>query len=126
VFLVGILHACLLSLTQFSLAVINAGVLTSAFSAGNSLLYGTSRQIYGLALRGQAPRIFAKTTKVGSLYLYLLLVLTSIPIGGTSDYCLMLLLHLDSSVVHGIIRGGFYRLKLVEQPGRNPWILHMG
>lgn len=46
------------------IAVINAGVLTSAFSAGNSGLYTASRQIYGLALRGQAPRIFAKTTKV--------------------------------------------------------------
>ncbi|KAJ7141760.1 amino acid permease/ SLC12A domain-containing protein [Mycena crocata] len=45
--------------------VINAGVLTSAFSAANALLYGTSRQLYGLALRGQAPRIFAKTTKKG-------------------------------------------------------------
>ncbi|KAJ6629583.1 amino acid permease/ SLC12A domain-containing protein [Mycena sp. CBHHK59/15] len=46
-------------------SVINAGVLTSAFSAANSLLYGASRQIYGLALRGQAPRILAKTTKGG-------------------------------------------------------------
>ncbi|KAJ6562656.1 amino acid permease/ SLC12A domain-containing protein [Mycena capillaripes] len=46
-------------------SVINAGVLTSAFSAGNSGLYGSSRQIYGLALRGQAPRILAKTTKGG-------------------------------------------------------------
>ncbi|KAJ6629695.1 amino acid permease-domain-containing protein [Mycena sp. CBHHK59/15] len=44
-------------------SVINAGVLTSAFSAANSLLYDASRQIYGLALRGQAPRILAKTTK---------------------------------------------------------------
>ncbi|KAJ7785219.1 amino acid permease/ SLC12A domain-containing protein [Mycena maculata] len=46
-------------------SVINAGVLTSAFSASNSGLYGSSRQLYGLALRGQAPRIFAKTTKGG-------------------------------------------------------------
>ncbi|KAJ7625664.1 amino acid permease/ SLC12A domain-containing protein [Roridomyces roridus] len=46
-------------------SVINAGVLTSAFSAGNSLLYASSRQLYGLALRGQAPRIFARTTKGG-------------------------------------------------------------
>ncbi|KAJ6544421.1 amino acid permease/ SLC12A domain-containing protein [Mycena capillaripes] len=45
--------------------VINAGVLTSAFSAGNSLLYTASRQMYRLALRGQAPRILAKTTKGG-------------------------------------------------------------
>nr|GAT55188.1 predicted protein [Mycena chlorophos] len=46
-------------------SVINAGVLTSAFSAGNSGLYGTSRILYGLGLRGQAPSIFAKTTKAG-------------------------------------------------------------
>ncbi|KAJ7161845.1 amino acid permease/ SLC12A domain-containing protein [Mycena crocata] len=46
-------------------SVINAGVLTSAFSAGNSGLYMSSRQIYGLALRGQAPRVLAKTTKSG-------------------------------------------------------------
>ncbi|KAJ7032384.1 amino acid permease/ SLC12A domain-containing protein [Mycena alexandri] len=46
-------------------SVINAGVLTSAFSAGNSALYGSSRIIYGLALRGQAPRALAKTTKNG-------------------------------------------------------------
>ncbi|KAJ7193570.1 amino acid permease/ SLC12A domain-containing protein [Mycena pura] len=46
-------------------SVINAGVLTSAFSAANTDLYLASRQIYGLALRGQAPRVFAKTTKAG-------------------------------------------------------------
>ncbi|KAJ7185208.1 amino acid permease/ SLC12A domain-containing protein [Mycena filopes] len=46
-------------------SLINAGVLTSAFSAGNSALYGSSRQIYGLALRGQAPRVLAKATKGG-------------------------------------------------------------
>ncbi|KAF7316516.1 Amino acid permease/ SLC12A domain-containing protein [Mycena indigotica] len=46
-------------------SVINAGVLTSAFSAGNTGLYTSSRQLYGLALRGQAPKVFAKTTKAG-------------------------------------------------------------
>ncbi|KAK6996015.1 amino acid permease/ SLC12A domain-containing protein [Favolaschia claudopus] len=46
-------------------SVVNAGVLSSAFSAGNAGLYQTSRQLYGLALRGQGPRIFAKTTKNG-------------------------------------------------------------
>ena len=45
--------------------IINAGVLTSAFSAGNSGLYGASRMLYGLSLRGQAPRFFSKTTKKG-------------------------------------------------------------
>ncbi|CAK5263838.1 unnamed protein product [Mycena citricolor] len=46
-------------------SIINAGVLTSAFSAGSSGLYGTSRKLYGMALRGQAPRIFATTTPGG-------------------------------------------------------------
>jgi amino acid transporter len=45
--------------------IINAGVLTSAFSASNSGLYGSSRTIYGLSLRGQAPKILSKTTKSG-------------------------------------------------------------
>ncbi|KAJ7778864.1 amino acid permease/ SLC12A domain-containing protein [Mycena olivaceomarginata] len=54
-----------LAMTRPRTAVINAAVLTSAFSAANSLLYFSSRQLYGLALRGQAPRIFAKTTKDG-------------------------------------------------------------
>ena len=46
-------------------SIINAGVLTSAFSAGNSGMYGGSRILYGLALRGQAPKFFAKTTRNG-------------------------------------------------------------
>ncbi|KAF8324365.1 general amino acid permease 1 [Cantharellus anzutake] len=45
--------------------VINACVFTSAFSAGNSFLYTSSRILYGLALRGQAPRFFAHTTSRG-------------------------------------------------------------
>jgi yeast amino acid transporter len=45
--------------------VVNAGVFTSAFSAGNSFLYTSSRVLYGLALRGQAPRVFIKCTKEG-------------------------------------------------------------
>ncbi|RSH90207.1 hypothetical protein EHS25_001541 [Saitozyma podzolica] len=57
-------------------SIINAGVLTSAFSAANSGLYGTSRQLYGLAIRGQAPKIFAKTTKTG-LPIYALILPTA-------------------------------------------------
>jgi len=54
--------------------IINAGVLTSAFSAANSFLFCSSRILYGLALRRQAPRIFAKCTKKG---LPIVAVLTS-------------------------------------------------
>ena len=45
--------------------IINACVFTSAFSAGNSFLYASSRVLYGLALRGQAPRILSYCTKGG-------------------------------------------------------------
>jgi len=45
--------------------LVNAGVFTSAFSAGNSFLYTSSRVLYGLALRGQAPRLLIKCTKGG-------------------------------------------------------------
>jgi len=45
--------------------LINACVFTSAFSAGNSFLYTASRVLYGLALRGQAPKIFTYCTENG-------------------------------------------------------------
>ncbi len=45
--------------------IINAGVFTSAFSAGNSFLFCSSRILYGLALRGQAPRFLTYCTKSG-------------------------------------------------------------
>jgi yeast amino acid transporter len=45
--------------------IVNALVLTSAFSAGNSYVYCASRSLFGLALEGKAPRIFTKCTKSG-------------------------------------------------------------
>ncbi|KAG6330051.1 hypothetical protein ID866_9038 [Astraeus odoratus] len=41
-----------------AISVLNAGLLTSAISAGNSFLFSASRILYGLALRGQAPSFF--------------------------------------------------------------------
>jgi len=55
-------------------SILNAGIFTSAFSAGNSFLFCSSRILYGLALRGQAPRYLTYCTKKG---LPLLAVLTS-------------------------------------------------
>jgi len=49
--------------------IINGAVFTSAFSAGNSFLFASSRILYGLALRGQAPIIFARCTKKGLPYI---------------------------------------------------------
>lgn len=46
-------------------SVINGVVLTSAFSAGNLGLIHTSRTLFALAVKKQAPKIFLKTTKRG-------------------------------------------------------------
>ncbi|KAG2152769.1 general APC amino acid permease [Suillus clintonianus] len=46
-------------------AVVNAGFITSAFSAGNSFLFCSSRILYGLALRKQAPQFLTICTKKG-------------------------------------------------------------
>ena len=46
-------------------SIINACLITSAWSAASSDLFTSSRALYGLALNGQAPKIFTKTTKNG-------------------------------------------------------------
>ncbi|UNI23726.1 hypothetical protein JDV02_009528 [Purpureocillium takamizusanense] len=45
--------------------IINAAILTSAWSAGNSFLFSGSRVLYSLAKDGDAPRIFQTTNKKG-------------------------------------------------------------
>jgi len=46
-------------------SIINACLLTSAWSAGSSDLYTSSRALYGLAAAGNAPRIFLKALPNG-------------------------------------------------------------
>lgn len=60
-FVIGIQDAGITGLNH----VINAAILTSAWSAGNAFLYSGSRVLYGLSLTGQAPKIFGKTNKRG-------------------------------------------------------------
>ncbi|KAK0210975.1 general amino acid permease AGP2 [Desarmillaria ectypa] len=45
--------------------IVNALVMTSIFSAGNSYVYCASRTLFGLALEGKALRIFARCTRSG-------------------------------------------------------------
>lgn len=45
--------------------IINAAILTSAWSAGNAFLYSGSRVLFSMAQSGQAPRIFSRTTRKG-------------------------------------------------------------
>ena len=46
-------------------SIINACLLTSAWSAASSDLYTSSRALYGLALNGNAPKFLTKTTSWG-------------------------------------------------------------
>lgn len=46
-------------------SIINAGIIISAWSSGNSFLYLSSRSLYSLALSGNAPSFFKHCTKQG-------------------------------------------------------------
>lgn len=59
--------------------IVNAMVLGSAFSAGNSYVYCASRSLYGMALEGKAPKIFRTVTRNGvPIYCVLLVLLISL------------------------------------------------
>ena len=45
--------------------IVNALVLSAAFSAGNSYVYCASRSLFGLALEGKAPKLFTRCTRNG-------------------------------------------------------------
>ncbi|OBT82755.1 hypothetical protein VE02_09110 [Pseudogymnoascus sp. 03VT05] len=63
-FVVGINNAGIHGLGS----VVNAAILTSAWSAGNAYLYMSSRALYSLAMAGQAPKVFKRCTKGGVPY----------------------------------------------------------
>jgi amino acid transporter len=54
-------------------SIINAVVLTSAWSAANQSLLAGTRILYGLAIKKQAPKIFLRTTKWGIPYMCVIL-----------------------------------------------------
>ncbi|KYG41172.1 hypothetical protein M433DRAFT_76395 [Acidomyces richmondensis BFW] len=67
-FVIGIQLAGIPVLNQ----IINAAILTSAWSAGNAFLYSGSRVLYALAVNGQAPKIFTRTSRSGVPYVAVL------------------------------------------------------
>ena len=67
---------------------LNACILIFVFSACNSDLYIASRTLHGLALRGQAPKILAKTDKRGVPYFAL---------GSSAIFCLLAYMNVSSS-----------------------------
>ncbi|KAF2416533.1 putative general amino acid permease [Tothia fuscella] len=68
--------------------LINAMILTSVFSSGNGLTYAATRSLYGMAVEGRAPKIFAYTTKNG------IPVYAAI---GSLSFCLLAFLQVSNS-----------------------------
>ncbi|EED21643.1 glycogen branching enzyme GbeA, putative [Talaromyces stipitatus ATCC 10500] len=60
-FVVGIKNAGIPVLDS----IVNAAVLTSAWSSGNSFLYMSSRSLYGLAMSGNAPSVIKTCNRWG-------------------------------------------------------------
>ncbi|OQE27338.1 hypothetical protein PENSTE_c004G03422 [Penicillium steckii] len=54
-------------------SIVNAVCLTSAWSASNQSMLTGTRALYGLAIKGHAPKIFLRTTKWGVPYMCVLL-----------------------------------------------------
>ncbi|KFY40359.1 hypothetical protein V494_03527 [Pseudogymnoascus sp. VKM F-4513 (FW-928)] len=69
-------------------ALLNACILVFVFSAANSDLYIASRTLYGLAVEGNAPKIFSRTDRRG-VPIYAL--------GLSSLFCLLAFLSVDTS-----------------------------
>ncbi|KAJ5215980.1 uncharacterized protein N7498_002387 [Penicillium cinerascens] len=63
-FVIGIQNAGIKGLNH----VINAAILLSAWSSGNSWVYAGSRTLYSLACAGNAPKVFTRCTKNGVPY----------------------------------------------------------
>lgn len=91
-------------------SIINAGILTSAWSSGNSYLYMSSRALYSLAVQNSAPKIFLRCNKLG----------TPIYAVGASSI-LALLAYLNVSAGAGNVFG--WLINLTNTAGYTSWIV---
>lgn len=62
-------------------SIINAVILTSAWSAGNSQMLGGTRVLYGLAMDGRAPKIFTRLNRFSIPYCAVILYGLSMCLG---------------------------------------------
>lgn len=88
-FVIGIKRAGIRGLDS----VVNAVILTSAWSSGNAYLYLSSRSLYSLAVAGQAPAIFKRCLPNGLPYaaviassLFSLLAYMNVSSGGSEVF----------------------------------------
>lgn len=95
--------------------IVNALLVTSVLSAGNTCVYASSRSLYGLALDGKAPRILRKCTKGGiPIYCFAVVMafsfLSFLQLSSSSATVLTLLVQLLSggAVINFIVMPGTY------------------
>ena len=69
-------------------SIVNAVILISAWSSGNSFLYISSRALYSLAVQGSAPRIFKSCNRWGVPYM---------AVGASSLFCGLAYLNVASN-----------------------------
>lgn len=69
-------------------SIVNAVILLSAWSSGNSFLYISSRALYSLAVQGSAPRVFKSCNRWGVPYM---------AVGASSLFCGLAYLNAASS-----------------------------
>jgi amino acid transporter len=91
-------------------SIVNAGILSSAWSAGNSYLFMSSRALYSLAVAGNAPKIFARCNHYG-LPIYAVL----------ASSCFVPLAYLDCSSQAGVAFNWF--VSLTNTSGYISWIV---
>ncbi|KAL1848731.1 hypothetical protein VTK73DRAFT_10066 [Phialemonium thermophilum] len=84
--------------------IVNALILTSAFSAGNSYIYCSSRSLYGMALEGKAPRFLTKCNSKGVPFYCVICVL-----------CITLLSFLQVSQNAAVVLNWFVSLVTASQ-----------
>ncbi|ANB11174.1 proline permease PUT4 [Sugiyamaella lignohabitans] len=85
-------------------SIVNAIVLTSAWSAANTGLVAGSRTLFSLANNGQAPKIFLRTNKrglpwVGTIVTALFMPLSYMTLGSSSSIVFGYLVNVTSSIL---------------------------
>ncbi|KAF7555466.1 hypothetical protein G7Z17_g2120 [Cylindrodendrum hubeiense] len=91
-------------------SIINAGILTSAWSSGNAYLYMSSRSIYSLARVGSAPKIFTRCNRHG-VPIYAVL----------ASSCFTFMAYLNCASEAGVVFNWF--INLTNTAGYLSWIL---
>lgn len=83
-------------------SLVNAVVMTAAWSCGNGFFYGSTRTAYSASLAGYLPRIFSKCLPNGAPYVSVMLVfalstLSFLSVGATTSKAFLWFINLSST-----------------------------